>query len=112
MAVDWTDIANVLTASGIGAVFGGIANSVIQIWGKKGSDRADIAEKLTSSADKWITRIEAENARLTGENKNLRRALISVTDILDELIDNSQCADESVKTKLKRVNKTAKDAVI
>lgn len=108
MALDWTSVANVLTASGIGAIVGGVANSLIQVWGSKGRDRADIAERLTESADKWLTRVEADNAKLVGQNVKLREALDSVTLVLEQLIED--CSPDK-QAQLKRINKKAREAL-
>lgn len=85
MDVGWSDVANLLTASGIGAIVGGVVNSLVQVWGKRGSERANIAEKLTGSADKWITRVEAENDELQHDLREMRHHMNVIGMALDKL---------------------------
>ena len=95
-------IAWILVGGG-GSVLGGLVTTVFNILGSRGKDRADAADLATSAASRMIKRLEEENTRMRG-------AILTLTDILDTVIDDLDIP-EVAKKKLKAANRAAKMSV-
>ncbi len=115
MAVNWSDVANLLTVGGVGAAIGGIAQSVVQLWGKRGQVRSDIADTLTNSAGSWVARVDARNVELSDDIKKYRRALSIVDDLVEEAVDLLCNGGVDPKSpgceKLREIRRLARDAL-
>lgn len=105
-----SDSVSALLNTGIGAVVGAIAVSLINIWGKKGESRATAADLVTNAAGGLIDRLERTNERLDKENKQMRAAIITLTDVVDEMITVCDL-DEATKKRLHEANHRAKMVV-
>ena len=92
-----------ILVGGGGSVLGGLASTLINIFGSRGKDRANAADLATSAASRMIQRLEEENTRMRG-------AILTLTDILDTVIDDLDIT-QVAKKKLKAANRAAKMSV-
>lgn len=79
------DIAGALITGGIGAALGSVATAIIQTVSKRGVSRAEAADRVTNAAGNLADRLDKLNASLERENRLMRKAIVTVTDILDEM---------------------------
>jgi predicted nuclease with TOPRIM domain len=103
-------LINSLIAGGIGAALGSIAVALINVFAKKGESRATAADLVTNAAGGLIDRLEKDNARLHEENKKQRSAIITLTDVVDELIPACNLSPDD-KARLRKANHDAKMVV-
>lgn len=92
-----------LISGGLGATIAAVAVAVIQTWGKRSEARAHAADLITHAATEMIDRLQRDN-------KELREAVLLLTDVLDmslPLID----APPEVLDKLKEAKRAAERAV-
>lgn len=102
MAIDATILSTILSG-GMGAALGSIATAVLQINSKKGEARANAAKIITDAATEMLD-------RLNEENKRMRVAILLLTDVIDEIIDDLP-ADHNAKRRLREANNLAKQSV-
>lgn len=95
------DITSALITGGLGATIGSVATTLIQVYSKKGETRAQAANIISGYQSQWIDKLQREN-------QNVREVLVSVTDILDELIDTDLPDRPDLKAKLRDINKRLK----
>ena len=96
-------VAQILVSGGFGAGLAAIIVALIQNSGSKSQAKAEAAELITKAAGELVDRLQKENIRM-------RTAILLLTDVLDDIIDDID-VDPAVKTKLRQVNKQAKEAV-
>ena len=102
MAFD-SAVAGALLSGGLGATIGSVVTAVLQIQSKKGESRANAAKVITDAAGTMVE-------RLTHDNERMRIAILLLTDVLDEIIDDMP-ADTVAKERLRKANRLAKEAV-
>lgn len=93
---DNNSIVGWVIAGGGGTLIGSLIMSVIQTLGKRGVDRATAADMATNAASRIISRLEAENA-------NMRRAIVTISEVLDAVIEDLP-SDSSEKDRLRELN--------
>lgn len=91
-------------AGGGGTVIGSLLIAVIQTFGRHSRDRGEAADLATNAASRIITRLEEENLRM-------RSAIITITEVLDSVIDDLPVDDET-KEALREANRAAKLASV
>jgi hypothetical protein len=91
-------------AGGGGTLIGSIIMTVIQTLGGRGRERADAADKTVSAADRIMDRLQTENLRM-------REAIVLLTEVLDDVIDDLD-VPAAAKVKLRAANRQAKLAAI
>ena len=92
-----------IVSGGIGTSLGAIAAAIIQSRSKKGESRATAADIVTGASAKIIVRLEQEN-------KQMREAIVMVSSLLDELIEDMP-VDNPTKVRLREVNRHIKLSV-
>ncbi len=98
-------IASIITG-GFGATLGTIVTSIIQVISKRGESLASAADVITGAAEKTVSRLQREN-------EEMRKALVYLTEIDDEIILalNELHAPQTTIRKLKERNRAAKLAL-
>lgn len=100
MSDGWVDS---LITGGVGAAIGGIVTAIVQVLSTHGESRANAAAIVTKAAGSMVDRLDQEN-------KQLREAVLLLTDVLDEIIPVIQAPPEALE-KLKEAKKAAQRAV-
>lgn len=100
MSDGWVDS---LITGGVGAALGGIITAIVQVISTHGESRANAAAIVTKAAGSMVERLDQEN-------KQLREAVLLLTDVLDEIIPVIQAPPEALE-KLKEAKKAAQRAV-
>lgn len=89
-----------LVTGGVGATIGGIITAVIQVLSHRGESRATAADLVTKAAGTMVERLDREN-------RSMRKAILLLTEVLDEMIDDLDMPDTQ-KEKLRKANAAAK----
>lgn len=92
-----------LVTGGIGAALGGIVTALIQVVSTHGESRASAAAIVTKAAGGMVDRLDRDN-------KQLREAVLLLTDVLDEIMPQLQAPPEAI-LKLKAAKVAAQRAV-
>ena len=92
-----------LITGGLGAALGGVITAALQVMARHGESRATAAAIVTKAAGGLVERFEREN-------KQLREAVLLLTDVLDELMPQLEAPPE-VLAKLKAAKLAAQRAV-
>lgn len=97
-----TLITSIITG-GFGATLGSIVTSIIQVISKRGESLANAADVITGAAGKLADRLEAENVAM-------RKALVMLTEIDDEILSvlRDLKVDPVIIDKLQERTRTAK----
>lgn len=95
-------IAALVTGS-VGATLGSIATAFIQIAGHRGQSRAAAADLITSASARVVERLD-------GENRQLREAILLLTDVLDEVMPLLDAPPDAL-LKLRQAKRAAQKAV-
>lgn len=109
-----SDIINTIITGGLGAAIASVVIAVINSFSKKGESRANAADLVTNAAGGLIDRLNQDNKDLRGENRHLREAILTLTDVLDNIVDEMPTDDvrcNDLKTKLRHANTEAKKVV-
>lgn len=75
-----------LITGGLGAALGSIGTALVQSVSKKGESRAIAADRVTAAAGNLADRMDRMNTNLEKENAAMRRAMVALTEVVDELI--------------------------
>ena len=75
---DSGSILSTLAAGGLGATIGGIATAIIQVMSHRNESKATAADLITKAAGTLVERFDAEN-------KALRKAVLLLIEVLDEV---------------------------
>lgn len=102
MGID-SALISALLSGGLGAAMGSILTAILQINSKKGEARATAAKIITDAASEMLD-------RLNEENKRMRAAILLLTDVIDEIIEDLP-ADHNAKRRLREANNLAKRSV-
>lgn len=98
-----------ILAGGGGTIIGSIIMSVIQSISGKGVSRADAADRVTNAAGNLADRMDRMNSALEKENLALRRSVIALSEVVDELIP--LIPDEDQRVHATRAVKAARLAL-
>lgn len=104
MAGNSTNVLTGFIAAGGGTLLGSVATAFFQTMGNKGRNRAEAADLTVTAAGRIIDRLEKENIEM-------RKAILLITQIIDELIEDLPMNDRT-KSKLRRANNAAKLAAV
>src|SRR5690349_16565214 len=105
-----TDLLGALVNGGLGALIGAVSVAAINVLGKKGESRATAADLLTNAGVGLVDRLTKDNVALRRDNQHMREAIITLTDVVDELIPACDLPDD-VKARLRDANHKAKMTV-
>jgi hypothetical protein len=92
-----------LITGGLGATLGGVLTAALQVVSKRGESRATAAELVTRAAGQMVDRLDREN-------KQLREAILLLTDVLDEVLPGLSAPEDAIR-KLKAAKMAAQKAV-
>ena len=99
-----------LAYAGIGAGLGTIGASIVNSRSGRGEARAHAADMISEAASGLADRQAATSKRLSLENEKMRKAIMMLSDVLDELLPQLSL-DKVELTKLKKATIAAKLAV-
>lgn len=97
-------VLSTLAAGGLGATIGGIATAVIQAFSHRHESKATAAELITNAAGTLVARVDQEN-------KQLRKAVLLLVEVLDEVVPALE-STPVIKQKLLEAKKAAQRAVV
>lgn len=106
--VDTTLIASLVGL--VTAALGAIGSEVVRHMTTKKETSAHAIEMMTDAAGNLADRLARLNERLDGENRQLRTAIMLLTDVVDQIIPLVS-APPHVVAELKKANNAAKMAV-
>jgi len=88
-----------LITGGLGAALGSIGTAIVQTVSKKGEARAIAAERVTSAAGNLADRLDRLNTKLEKENIQMRKALVSLCEAVEDILDvvNEPAVKEKVQ---------------
>lgn len=100
-----SEIAIGLVSGGAGASLGTIVAAAITSRTQRGESRARAADLVTTASERIIIRLEREN-------EQMRKAILLMTDVLDELLSDSEFhASATAIAKLKQAKRAAQLAI-
>ena len=102
--------ASYLVTGGVGVTIGTIGAALIQAFTSRSEGRAHAADMVADAAGNLTDRLTRLNDRLDDENKQMRRAIILLTDVVDQIIPLVGAPPETI-AQLKKANNSAKLAV-
>lgn len=89
-----------LLTGGIGAAIGGVLTAVVQLFGHKAESRATAADLVTHAAGGLAAEQDKTISRLTRQNAQMRRSVLTLAEVLDELLPTLSLPDaELVKLR-------------
>ena len=100
-----------LAYAGVGAGVGTIGASIISSRSGKGESRAHAAEMISAAAGGLTDRMGRLNDKLDTDNRDLRLAVRSLTDVIDLLLPYLTTAPPAVLAKAKKINDRAKQVI-
>lgn len=92
-----------LITGGVGAAIGGVVTAIIQVMSGRDQSRANAAEIVTKAAGNMVDRLDKEN-------KQLREAVLLLTDVLDQVLPQLKAPPDAI-AKLKAAKLAAQRAV-
>ena len=92
-----------IVSGGVGTSLGAIGAAIVQSRTQKGEARATAADIVTGASAKIIVRLEQEN-------KQMREAIVLISTLIDELIEDMP-VDDPAKIKLRKANRHIKLSV-
>ena len=98
-----TPLITTILTGGLGATIGSVITAVVQVLSHRGESRATAADLVTKAAGTLVDRLDREN-------KQLREAVLLLTDVLDEVLPQLQ-APADVVAKLKAAKLAAQRSV-
>lgn len=75
-----------LITGGLGAALGSIGTALVQSLSGRGLSRAEAADKVANAAGSLAERLDKMNSHLEMENQGLRRAVLALTDLIEEVV--------------------------
>jgi hypothetical protein len=98
-----------LITGGLGAAVGSIGTALIQTLSGRGVSRAEAADRVTNAAGNLADRLDRMNTTLERENIAMRKAVVALTDVMDEVIP--LIPDAAIRTKAHDAIKIARLAL-
>jgi hypothetical protein len=103
-------IVTTLVTGGAGVSLGAIGTAVVQAVSGKNQSRAQAADLVADAAGNLADRLSKLNEKLDGENRQMRNAILLLTDQVDVILPLVNAPPTTIAS-LKRVNNAAKMAV-
>lgn len=100
----------VIITGGLGVTIGSVGAAVIQAFTRRSENRAHAADMVADAAGNLADRLTKLNDELEGENRQMRNALLLLTDVVDQIIPLVN-APPSTIAQLKKANNAAKLSV-
>lgn len=88
------DVVTAIISGGVGASIGSIGVAIVQTRGRKGESRATAADLVANAAGGLADRLDKKNKELEIENRELKKSVICLTDLLDTLIPKLELSEE------------------
>lgn len=99
-----------LVTGGVGLSLGAVGTAVIQSMTGKSESRAHAADMVADAAGNLADRLSRLNEKLDGENRQMRTAILLLTDVVDQVSPLINAPPQTI-AQLKKVNNAAKMAV-
>lgn len=99
-----------LIVGGLGISIGAIGTAIIQSITGKSETRAHAADMVADAAGNLADRLSKLNDKLDGENRQMRTAILLLTDQVDDCLPFITATPDMI-AKLKKANNSAKLAV-
>lgn len=88
-----------LLTGGVGAALGTVGTAMVQSMSSRGESRASAADRVTNAAGNLADRLDKLNSDLERENKQMRLAMIALTEAIEELLPLAP--DDETRDKIK-----------
>lgn len=105
-----TSIVSALVTGGVGVTLGSIGTAVVQSFTGRSESRAHAADMVADAAGNLADRLSKLNEKLDGENRQMRTAILLLTDVVDQILPLVNAPPQTI-AQLKKVNNAAKMAV-
>lgn len=99
-----SSVLSALLTGGVGATIGGVLTAAIQTAGRRHESKASAADLITKAAGTMVERLDEEN-------RQLRKAILLMIEVLDEVAPTLHGTPE-VARKLQEAKRAAERAVI
>lgn len=93
-----SEIISTMITGGVGAALGTVLTAIIQVVSKKGESRAIAADRVSNAAGNLADRLDKINAKLEIDNLAMRKALVALTEAVEDLLP---LADEATQKKVR-----------
>ena len=103
-------VVSALVTGGVGVTLGSIGTAIVQSITGKSESRAHAADMVADAAGNLADRLSKLNEKLDGENRQMRTAILLLTDVVDQILPLVNAPPQTV-AQLKKVNNAAKMAV-
>lgn len=103
-------VIEALLVGGGGVSIGAIATAIVQSMTGKSESRAHAADMVADAAGNLADRLSKLNEKLDGENRQMRTAILLLTDVVDQVSPLINAPPQTI-AQLKKVNNAAKMAV-
>lgn len=100
----------VLITGGLGVTLGSIGAAIIQAITRRSENRAHAADMVADAAGNLADRLSKLNDKLDGENRQMRNAILLLTDVVDQIIPLVSAPPHTIAS-LKKANNAAKMAI-
>jgi seryl-tRNA synthetase len=104
----WSATITALITGGVGAAVGGVGTALIQSVSHKNESRAAAADLVTNAAGNLADRLDKLNTRLECENSQMRKAMVALTEAVEELLP--VVTDETTRRKVQKAITAARVA--
>lgn len=107
-----TSTSGAVIIGGIGAALGAIGAAAVTSLGGKSESRAHAADLVVNAAGGLVDRMTQRDDRLDKENHELRRALLDILDVIDQIgTTATDRLDQGLFDKLKAVSHAARETM-
>jgi NAD(P)-dependent dehydrogenase (short-subunit alcohol dehydrogenase family) len=104
------NVVSALVTGGAGVSVGAIGTAIVQAMSGKNQSRAHAADLVADAAGNLADRLSKLNEKLDGENRQMRTAILLLTDQVDTILPLVNAPPHTIAT-LKKSNNAAKLAV-
>lgn len=100
----------VLITGGLGVTLGSIGAAAVQAFTRRSENRAHAADMVADAAGNLADRLSRLNDKLDGDNKQMRNAILLLTEVVDQIIPLVSAPPQTI-AHLKKANNAAKMAI-